>query len=152
MKVFLKKDVEKVGMAGEIVKVGDGFARNYLIPHQVAVEITSENEAFYQGRLKQIENRKEVVASKTSMLAERIGGLKLTLKRKMHDDGKLYGAVNENEIVDLLAEKGISVAKNQVLIDKSIKSKGIYKITIKLTVSLQPQVTLQVVAESVDNK
>lgn len=148
MKVFLKKDIEKIGFSGEIVKVGDGYGRNFLIPRGFAVEVTSENEAFYQNKIKQVVNRKEVIASKTSMLAENIAALKLVLRRKTHDDGKLYGAVATQEIVDLLAQQGVTISKSQVLIDKPIKSKGSYKITIKLTATLLPQVTVMVTPES----
>lgn len=148
MKVYLRKDVEKVGMAGEIVKVEDGFARNYLFPRELAVEVTSGNEQFYKQRAKKIEHRKEVVESKTSMLAENIKSLRLTLKRKMHDDGKLYGSVNEKEIAELLAEAGYSIDKSKIIIDKSIKVKGDYQITIKLTNSLQPKVLVSVVPEN----
>lgn len=147
MKVFLRKDIERVGLSGEIIKIGDGYARNYLLPRGLAVEITTKNEAFYQTQEKEVEDRKEVIATQTSMLAEKINSLKLTLKRKIHDDGKLYGAVNANEIVELLAKKGISVSKNQVVIDKSIKEKGSYKVRIKLSSRLNPTVTVMVVSE-----
>lgn len=147
MKVFLSKDIEKVGMAGEIVKVEDGFARNFLIPRKLAIEITENNISFYQKNAKSVDHRKEVIATQTSMLAERIGNLKLTVKRKMHDDGKLYGAISSAEIVDLLAQQGVSISKGQVKIDKSIKAKGAYDIVIKLTSRLQPKIKLIVVAE-----
>jgi len=147
MKVFLRKDIEKVGFAGEIIKVGDGHARNYLIPRGLAIEITKKNEIFYTKRVKNVEHRKEIIATQTSMLAEKIKSLKVTLKKKMHDDGKLYGAVNTSEIVDLLAKKGIIITKNQVKIDKSIKMKGTFAVTIKLTSRLQPQLLLNVVPE-----
>ena len=129
MKVYLLKDVEKIGIAGEVLKVKDGFASNYLIPRKLAVEITPQNEASYQSRIKLVEHRKDVVSSKTSMLAEKIAALKIIVKRKMHDDGKLYGAINASEIVDLLKEKGVSVSKNQVELDKSIKTKGAFEVT-----------------------
>lgn len=147
MKVFLRKDIEKIGLAGEIIKVGDGYARNYLIPKGLAIEITKKNEMFYGKRVKNIEHRKEAIATQTSMLAEKIKSLKLTLKKKTHDDGKLYGAVNASEIVDLLAGKGIIITKNQVKIDKSIKKKGTFTVTIKLTSRLQPQLVINVVPE-----
>lgn len=147
MKVFLRKDIERVGLSGEIIKIGDGYARNYLLPRGLAVEVTTKNEAFYQTQAKEVEDRKEVIATQTSMLAEKINSLKLTLKRKIHDDGKLYGAVNANEIVELLAKKGLSVSKNQVVIDKSIKEKGSYKVRIKLSSRLNPTVTVTVVSE-----
>lgn len=147
MKVFLKEDIKNVGMAGEIVKVDDGFGRNYLIPKKLGTEVTPKNESTFQSKIKVLENRKEIITSKTSMLAERIGSLVITLKRKVHDDGKLYAAVNTSEIADLLAAQGVTVGKSQVLIDKSIKEKGSYKVTIKLTSTLQPQITLKVVPD-----
>lgn len=147
MKVFLRKDVEKVGMSGEIIKVGDGYARNYLIPHGLAVEITKNNESIYQSKIRTVEKRKEVIASQTSMLAEKISSTTVTIKRKMHDDGKLYGAINASEVVDLLAQKGFTISKSQVEFDKSIKSKGTFKVTIKLTSRLQPTITLNIVPE-----
>ncbi len=147
MKVFLLKDVEKVGMAGEIIKVSDGFGKNFIIPNKLGVVVTPENESFYQKRIKTIEHRKEVISSKTSMLAEKISSTTLLLKKKMHENEKLYGAVAQNEVVELLAAKGISVSKSQVEFDKSIKSKGTYSVTIKLSSRLKPAVTLKVVAE-----
>ncbi len=144
MKVFLRKDIEKIGLAGEIINVGDGYARNYLIPHGLAIEITKKNEIFYAKRIKKVEHRKEVIATQTSMLAEKIKSLKITLKKKLHDDGKLYGAVNASEVVDLLAKKGIIITKNQVKMDKSIKTKGTFAVTIKLTSRLQPQLSRSV--------
>lgn len=147
MKVFLLKDVEKIGMAQEIVKVSDGYGMNYLIPRKLAVEVSEDNELFFKKRSKSIEKRHEVISSKTSMLAERIKSISLTLKRKLHDDGKLYGSVKESEIVELLAANGVSVSKNQIEIDKSIKSKGSYEITVKLSSELQPKLKLTVTSE-----
>ena len=147
MKVYLLKDVEKVGMSGEIIKVSDGFGSNYLIPQKLGIEITSNNEQFYKKQVKSVEHRKEVISSKTSMLAEKIHSLKITLKRKMHDDGKLYGSINASEIVDILAEKGVSISKNQVEFGKSIKAKGTYDVTIKLSTTLKPSIAVTIVPE-----
>jgi len=147
MKVYLFKNVEKVGMAGEIIKVSDGYAKNFLIPNKLAQEVTSHNEQFFKKRELVLEHKKEVVATQTSMLAQKISQTAVTLKRKLHNDGKLYGAVSAHEIVDLLAEKGISISKSQVDMPKAIKEKGVYEVTIKLSSRLQPKITLKVVAE-----
>lgn len=147
MKVFLKKDVEKVGLAGEIIKVKEGFAYNYLIPQGLGVAVTDDNADFFKKRERTIENRKEVLSTQTSMLAEKINAMEIVLKKKMHDDGKLYGALSTGDIVDKLAEKGVSVAKNQVVFGKSIKAKGAYEVTIKLSSRLQPKIKVTVVAE-----
>jgi large subunit ribosomal protein L9 len=144
MKVFLRKDIEGVGFGGEVVKVSEGYARNFLFPRDLAVEITAQNEEFYKNKIKTIENRKEAIATETSMLAEKIKSLKVTLNRKMHDDGKLYGAVSPADIAEALSAQGVTVAKNQVLINKSIKTKGAHKVIIKLTARLQPELVVSV--------
>jgi large subunit ribosomal protein L9 len=147
MKVFLRKDIPQVGMAGTMVKVTDGYARNFLFPQGLAIEVTEDNVASFSKRAQTITVRKETIATKTSLLAEKIKGTKVVLKRKMHDDGKLYGAVSAHEIVDLLAQKGIAVSKSQIIFDKSIKAKGSHIITIKLTSKLQAPVTVEVISE-----
>ena len=147
MKVYLLKDIQGVGIAGEVVKVKEGYADNFLLPRKAAIKITKKNEAFYNSRAKQIDNRKEAISSQTSMLAEKIKTLKVTLKRKMHDDGKLYASVNPGEIVDLLAAEGVSVSKSQIKMTKAIKEKGSFDVTVKLSSKLQSTLSLKVIPE-----
>lgn len=147
MKVYLLKDIKGIGIAGEIIKVKEGYADNFLIPRKLAVKVTAKNEVFYQSKAKSVEDRKQVIASNTSILAQKIGELKIALKRKMHDDGKLYASINPSEIVDLLQQEGVSISKSQVKLTKSIKEKGTFPVTIKLSTKLQPQLKLQIVAE-----
>lgn len=147
IKVFLRKDVEKIGMMGEIIKVQEGFARNYLIPRGIAYEVTEHNEGFFNKREHVIENRKEVINNQTSMLAEKIGAIELVLARKIHDDGKLYGSISTGEIATGLEQKGFKVSKSQVIINKSIKTKGTYEVTIKLSSRLQPKIKVTIVPE-----
>jgi large subunit ribosomal protein L9 len=149
MKVFLLKDVESVGMAGEVLKVKEGYASNFLIPKKLAVKITPKNEHVYANKIKAIENRKEVMASKTSMLAEKIKSIRLSMEKKTHDNGKLYGSINPSEIVDLLSEQGVAVSKSQIKFQKSIKEKGEHKVGVKLTSKLQAELTLKIVPEKV---
>lgn len=146
MKVFLLKDITKVGLKGEVIKVKDGYAKNFLFPNKLAVELTKSNEDFYKNKAVQVEHRKDIIESETSMLSEQIAHIKLTVKKKTHDDGKLYASINAAEVVDLLKEKNIAVSKSQIKFDKAIKAKGSYQITIKLSSKLQPKLTLNVVA------
>jgi len=147
MEVYLRKDVEKIGLAGEIIKVGDGFARNFLIPQGLAAEVTAQNKGQFEAKLRKVENRKEAIATQTSMLAEKLSTVAITLKRKMHDNGQLYGSINAAEIVEGLADKGISITKGQVEFDNPIKSKGSFKVTIKLSTRLKPAITVTIIAE-----
>lgn len=145
MKVYLLKDIEKVGIAGEIITVSEGYAKNFLFPRKLALEVSTSNEAFFQKRAKTIDNRKQAIESASSMLSEQIKSLHLTIKKKIHDDNRLYAAINPSDIVDLLAEKNIKISKSQVIFDKSIKEVGSHSITIKLSSKLQPQMTLKVI-------
>ena len=145
MKVYLLKDIAKIGIAGEIISVSDGYAKNYLLPRKLGVEVTGSNTDFFQKRAKTIEHRKEVIESVTSMLSEQIKNLNLTIKKKMHDNNKLYASINASDVVDLLAEKSIKVSKSQIIFNKTIKEAGSYPVTIKLSSKLQPQMTLKVV-------
>ena len=148
MKVYLVKNVEKVGMAGEIINVSDGYAANFLLPKKLGVQITPQNESFYMQKKKTVEHRKEVIATETSMLAEKIKSIQVTVKRKLANGQKLFGSVAPAEIVDLLAEKGISVSKSQIIFEKPIKEKGTYEVTVKLSSRLQPKIKVSVVAEA----
>lgn len=145
MKMYLLQDVAKVGFAGEIIKVTDGYAKNFLIPKKLGVEITEQNIKFYESKVKNVEHRKEALSSEQSMLSEKISNLKLTLKRKLHDKDKLYASVNASDIVELLATEGFKVGKSQVIFDKTIKKTGEHHVTIKLSSKLQPVFTLKVV-------
>ena len=144
MKVYLLQSIEKVGVSGEIINVSAGYAQNFLFPRKLAVEVTVSNEEFFAQRAKKIEHRKEVIATTTSLLSEQIKGITLVIKKKMHDDERLYASVNASEIVDLLAEQNIKISKSQVVFDKAIKAAGSYPVTIKLSSKLQPQLTLKV--------
>jgi large subunit ribosomal protein L9 len=147
MKVFLLKDVDKVGVSGEVIKVKEGFALNFLVPQKYGVIITAENEANFKNKIKSVENRKEVISSKTSMLAEKIKALKLVIKKKAHDKDKLYGAITNQEVADLLEAEGVKIAKSQVIFDKAVKTIGLHEVTIKLSNQLLPKVSLKVAAE-----
>lgn len=144
MKVYLLQDVSKVGFAGEIIKVTDGYAKNFLFPRKLGLQVTTKNVKFYESKVTNVEHRKEALSSEQNMFSEKISHFKLTLKKKMHDDNRLYAAVNASEIVDLVAGQGVTISKSQVKFDKSIKKAGEYKVTIKLSSKLQPQLTLKV--------
>ncbi len=146
MNVFLLKDIVKVGLKNEIIKVSDGYAANFLFPQKMAVEVTPANEKMYKEKARKVENRVAIIESTSSVLGDQISKLNLKLKKKMHDGDKLYAAIGQHEVVDLLKEHNVSVSKSQVIFDKAIKTKGNFQVTIKLSSKIQPQFTLQVIA------
>jgi large subunit ribosomal protein L9 len=146
IEVFLKKDIPKVGMAQQIIKVSSGYANNFIIPGGFGDIVTDKNREFYLKKEKKPRDAK-AAHSETSLLAEKISDVKLTIKHKVHDDGKLYASIRPAEIVDLLAEKGFSIDKSQVKFGKPVKTKGTHTVTIKLSSKLQPTIALTVVPE-----
>ena len=147
MKVYMLKDVERIGMAGQIIKVSDGYATNFLIPRKLARKVTeNEKEFFFQQKKREAVN-KEILNSKVAMLAEKIRNLHLVVKERVHDDGKLYGAVGADEIVELLKGKDITINRKQVEFKKAIKSVGEHTVVIRLSSKLKPELTLKVIAK-----
>lgn len=144
MNVYMLKDVENVGMAGQMIKVSDGYATNFLIPRKLASKVTKGNEELLKSKVKRVVTDKKILSNKIAMLAERIKNLHLTIKEKIHDDGKLYGAVGADEIVELLKAKDISVNRKQVEFPKSIKKVGEHKVIIRLSSKLKPELILKV--------
>lgn len=147
MQVYLIKNVAEVGNAGQIIKVADGYALNFLFPRKLALEVTSHNEASLRRKVQEVVKQTEVSVVKTSALAEKIKALELVIKRKMHDKDKLYAAVTAVDIADALIKEGINVAKSQVELGKTIKTKGSHSVIIKLSSTLKPVCAIKVVAE-----
>ena len=147
MQVYMLKDVEKVGMTGQVIKVSDGYASNFLIPRKLAIKVTDNNKEFFKQKIKKIEVTSKVLNSKAAMLAERIKNMHLTIKKRAHNEGKLYGAVSSDEIVELLKEKDITISKKQVEFPKAIRAAGEHKVVIRLSSKLKPEFILKVVGK-----
>ncbi len=132
MEVILKKDVEKIGKAGAVVKVKEGFARNFLFPRDLAQPVTG-------AALKKIEQDASARAAQSAKikeesvkLQERLSSLSLTIPALAQDEEKLYGSINANEISEALKEEGFLIDKNIIELAEPIKSLGVYEIPIKL--------------------
>ena len=143
--VFLLQDVPKIGSKGEIISVKIGYANNYLVAQRLGITVNAQNEKELLANKKILEKKKEVVISKTSLMADRIKDLVLKIEKVTHE-GKLYGSVNASEIVELLDKEGVKVNKSQIEMPaKSIKTEGTYDIVIKLTTQLKPHFKLKVI-------
>ena len=140
MEVILNKDVDKLGKAQAVVKVKDGFARNFLIPNGLAVPFTA-------GNLKKLEQGRErktlqldKIKRESEELKERLAALSLTLPVLTQGEDKLYGSITSQEIAHALKEEGFAIDKNSIALDEPIKSLGIYEVPIKL----HPEITAKV--------
>ncbi|MCL5884912.1 MAG: 50S ribosomal protein L9 [Deltaproteobacteria bacterium] len=148
MKVILREDVEKLGKAGEIVKVADGYGRNFLIPKRLAVPADVRN-------LKALEHDRRVIAArakKTRKAAETLAGtlavLSVTISAKAGEEGKLFGAVTSRDIAEALGKAGVPVDRKNVLLPDPLKQVGDYKVRVKLGSDIAPEVSVSVVAEA----
>lgn len=147
MKVYMLKDVENVGMAGQVIKVSDGYATNFLIPRKLAKKVGEKESAFFEKRVVKARLDGETLTSKIAMTAERIKNMHLVVKERVHDDGKLYGSVSADEIVELLKKKDVAVNRKQIEFKKAVRSVGEHKVMVKLSSKFKPELTLKVVAK-----
>ena len=147
MKVIMTKTHENLGEAGEIINVKDGYARNYLIPRNIALAATKANTLRYEESKKQqnaIKNR-EIESAKE--MADEMSKVSLTVTVKVGEDDKLFGSVTSQEISNLLSEKGFSVDKRDILLDEPIKALGIYNVSVKVHQDVKSEVKLWVVKQ-----
>lgn len=132
MEVILKQDIDKIGRAGSVVKIKDGYARNFLLPNGLALPCTKENlkkleEEKQKKALQQQKNKQEA-----EDLKNKLSSLSLTIPVLAQEDEKTYGSITSQDIVSALEEEGFSIEKNSLELIEPIKSLGIYEIPIKL--------------------
>lgn len=147
MEVILRKDIPKLGKAGDVVKVKDGFARNYLIPKGLAILAN-------QKTLKALEKERSIILAKaererkkTQSLAEKLQGMTITLYRKAVEEGRLYGSVTASDIAKALAERGFEIEKKQIILDEPIKTVGNYEVNLKLSGDINVSIKVEVIEE-----
>lgn len=132
MKVVLLEQVEKVGSAGDQVEVADGFARNFLIPTRKAVAATPGNLRSMDHLLRQNRGREERLRRAAEAMAGRIAELHCVIDRRAGEQGRLFGAVTNQDICAALAAKGVEVDRRKIVLQEPIKSLGTHNIPIRL--------------------
>lgn len=149
--VMLLKDIKRLGRAGDIKRVKDGYARNYLIPRGLAVVATKGASAQARERLSAESRRRETKLATDSSVAGVIDQVSLTFVVKAGETGTLYGSVTNADIAAKLEEQtGEAVDKRKVLLEQPIKELGTYPVKVKLGAELSPTITVVVEAESED--
>jgi len=149
MEVILLERVAKLGQMGEVVKVRDGFARNFLLKRGKALRATAENRAKYDGMKAELEANNIKAKSEASKVAEKIDGKEIVIIRQAAESGQLFGSVSVRDIVDALAKDGIAVSRPQVWLDSPIKVIGQKKVTIAVHPEVETAITVYV-ARSAD--
>ena len=149
MEVILLERVAKLGQMGEVVKVRDGFARNFLLKRGKALRATNENRARYDGMKAELEANNVKAKGEASKVAEKIEGKEIVIIRQAAESGQLFGSVSVRDIVDALAADGITVSRPQVWLDSPIKVIGQQKVTIAVHPEVETAITV-LVARSAD--
>lgn len=147
MQVILMKEMENLGDVGDVVDVKPGYARNYLVPRGIAIRATKANLARIEEERAHLVAAAEREIEKATALAGDIEGQSLNFPVRAGEEGKLFGSVSSADIADALAAKGIEVERRDIQLDEPIKQLGTYKVSIRLSADVQPEVTVWVVAE-----
>ena len=144
MEVILLERVGRLGQMGEVVRVRDGFARNFLLPQGKALRATKDNRAKYEGMKAQLEARNLELKSEADKVAKKLEGKSFIVVRQASDTGQLYGSVSARDIAALLTDGGFSVTRNQIALHAPIKSIGVQTIPVALHPEVEVTVTVNV--------
>tara|TARA_Y100000588_G_scaffold393231_1_gene508164 strand:- start:20484 stop:20930 length:447 start_codon:yes stop_codon:yes gene_type:complete len=145
MEVILLKDVENLGIAGDMVQVKPGYARNFLVPRGLALRASKQNLAVAEERRRVI-NAKVGRAQKAYInLAKSIEKQELTIEVEVGEEERLFGSVTSQDIHKALTDKGITIDRQAIQLDEPIKSLGVYSIPVKVASELSPEVKVYVI-------
>jgi large subunit ribosomal protein L9 len=144
MQVILLERVEKLGQMGDVVRVKDGFARNYLLPKKKALRATKQNRSYFETQRAQLEVRNLEHKSEAEGVAGKLEGKRFVLLRQAGDRGQLYGSVSPRDIAEVVGAGGFTVSRSQVPLDKAIKTIGLFPVAIVLHPEVRVHVTINV--------
>jgi large subunit ribosomal protein L9 len=147
MEVILREHVENLGKRGEIVKVADGYARNYLLPRKLALLATGGNRKHVERERKIMEGREAEEKSSAEAIAARLGLIDIAITRRVGDTDQLYGSVTSADIVDFLKAKGFEVDRRKLILPEAIKALGEYDVPLKLHREVTVPLKVKVVKE-----
>ena len=132
MEVILREDVDKLGRRGEVVKVAEGYGRNYLLPRGLAMAVNEANKAMIAKERKANELRLLKEKAEFQAVADRINGIRFVAPRKVGENDILYGSVTSGDIADFLKGKGVEIDKRKVQLEEPIKKLGEHEVQVKL--------------------
>jgi large subunit ribosomal protein L9 len=149
MEVILLERISRLGQMGDVVKVKDGFARNFLLPRHKALRANDANRKKFESQRVQLEARNLERKSEAGTIAEKLDGKSFVVVRSAGETGQLYGSVSTRDIAELLAAEGFNVARSQVELNQPIKAIGLTNVAIALHPEVEVTITLNI-ARSAD--
>lgn len=132
MEVILKEDVNKLGHRGDVVKVADGYGRNYLLPEKLAIEATAVNKAVIDQMKASAVRKSAKEKVDAAALADQLNAVELVFERKVGESDHLFGSVTSSDIAHELEAKGFTVDRRKIALDDPLKSIGEYHVPVKL--------------------
>jgi large subunit ribosomal protein L9 len=147
MKVILQENVTNLGKVGEIVKVKDGYGRNYLVPNQLAVIADERNVARMEHQRRTADARAQKLVGEARAMAEKLSQTAVTIRRQAGEENKIFGSVTNRDIAEALAAEGFAIDKKQIVVDESIiKNLGVFTVAVKLAPEVNADVKVYVIA------
>ena len=144
MEVILLERVAKLGQMGEVVRVRDGYARNFLLPQGKALRATSGNKERFERERSQLEARNLELRSEAQSVSEKLDGQSIIVIRQAGETGQLYGSVSTRDIADGLTSSGFSVGRQQIVLNSPIKSIGLHQVPVSLHPEVEVAITVNV--------
>jgi large subunit ribosomal protein L9 len=132
MEIILRETVENLGKRGEVVKVADGYARNYLLPRKLALRATEGNKKHVERERKIVEQRESEEKGQAEGIAARLAAIDIVIERRVGDTEQLYGSVTSGDIADFLKAKGFEIDRRKLLLPEPIKTIGEHEVPLKL--------------------
>ena len=148
MEVILLERVSRLGAMGDVVRVRDGFARNFLLPRGKALRATEENRARFASMKSELEARSLALKGEAGQVADKLNGKNFTVLRQASESGNLFGSVSPRDIIGLLADAGFPVNRNQVALNAPIKMIGRHNVQIQLHPEIETLITVIVARNS----
>ena len=147
MEVILRHAVENLGKPGDVVKVKNGYARNYLLPHNLAYEATPGNLKRIQQERERLEAAENQRRGSAQEVATKLEQVSLTFSARVGEEGKLFGSVTATDIAQQLEQQGFHVEKRQIDLHEPIKSLGVYRVPIRLHADVKPEIRVWVIKQ-----
>ena len=145
MELVLLQNVAKLGRRGAVEKVAPGYARNYLVPRQLAVPVTAKNRAALTAQLERVSRKEENHRARAEETAQRLTNVALTFAKLANDGGELYGSLTAAEVADALAELGFAVDKKQIAFDTPAARVGVFTARVQLYEGVEAAIPVTVV-------
>jgi len=147
MDVILRDDVEKLGRAGEVVTVKDGYARNFLLPRGLAYPATDGNRRRLDAEQRLRARKVEAEVSSARDVAAKLEAVSLSFSMKAGEGDKLFGSVTASDIAERLEAEGVKVDRKHIELEEPIKALGVYKVPVRLHADVKPEIRVWVVKE-----